>query len=95
MSRTLYRLRLNNHHQGKSGNVLAGGVEARAFMGEIVLQGLNSRGERAAGCSLAIPVDQLDEVLMSLRSVAASIPGSGYDDTQDLPGEWPGTAPGA
>lgn len=93
MPRILYRLRLNNRHHAKSGLVIAGGVEVCAAAGEVMLQGLNSRGERAVGCSLAIPVAQLDEVLMAMRSAAAGIPGSGYDDTRDLPGEWDGAAP--
>lgn len=39
---------------------------------------------------IAIPVGQLDEVLMAMRAAAASIPGSSYDDTKDLQGEWDG-----
>lgn len=90
MPRILYRLKLNNRHQAKSGPVIAGGVEVSAFMGEVILTPLTSKGTRAANCMIAIPVDQLDEVLMSLRACAASIPGSGYDDTRDLPGDWDG-----
>lgn len=62
-------------------------MEVCAIDGEIMLMPLTSRGGRATGCVTAIPVVQIDEMLMAMRAAAASIPGSGYDDTKDLPGD--------